>query len=104
MLAFRWESFLVSGTPAILFGTVTNHGGNSANPSWLSSWARRRAVVVSERMPAPGKRETSSRPLNEPELHSCAPGNAGLSTFNGLLITSSLKGSWTLTISLDRDP
>src|SRR5271165_4077092 len=26
---------------------ASHHGGNSANPSWLYSWARPRAVVVS---------------------------------------------------------
>ncbi len=31
-----------------------HHGGKSANPSWLYSWARPRAVVVSQRPPAPG--------------------------------------------------
>lgn len=31
-----------------------HHGGKSANPSWLYSWARPRAVVVSQRMPAVG--------------------------------------------------
>ncbi len=31
-----------------------HHGGKSANPSWLYSWARPRTVVVSQRPPAPG--------------------------------------------------
>jgi competence protein ComEC len=31
-----------------------HHGGKTANPSWLYSWARPRAVVVSQRMPARG--------------------------------------------------
>ncbi len=31
-----------------------HHGGRSANPPWLYSWAKPRAVVVSQRMPAPG--------------------------------------------------
>jgi competence protein ComEC len=31
-----------------------HHGGKSANPSWLYSWARPWAVIVSQRMPAPG--------------------------------------------------
>ncbi len=33
---------------------LTHHGGKTANPRWLYSWARPRAVVVSQRMPAPG--------------------------------------------------
>ncbi len=33
---------------------VPHHGGKSANPSWLYSWARPRTVVVSQRPPAPG--------------------------------------------------
>ena len=31
-----------------------HHGGKSDNPSWLYSWARPKAVIVSQRMPAPG--------------------------------------------------
>jgi len=31
-----------------------HHGGKTANPSWLYAWTRARAVVVSQRMPAPG--------------------------------------------------
>jgi competence protein ComEC len=31
-----------------------HHGGRTANPNWLYEWARPRAVVVSQRMPAPG--------------------------------------------------
>jgi competence protein ComEC len=31
-----------------------HHGGKTANPSWLYSWARPRAVAVSQRMPTPG--------------------------------------------------
>jgi hypothetical protein len=30
-----------------------HHGGESVNPSWLYSWARPRAVVVSQRPSAP---------------------------------------------------
>ncbi len=30
------------------------HGGKSANPFWLYSWARPKAVIVSQRMPAVG--------------------------------------------------
>ena len=33
---------------------LPHHGGKSANPSWLYSWARPRTVVVSQRPPAPG--------------------------------------------------
>ena len=31
-----------------------HHGGKTANPPWLYSWAQPRAVIVSQRMPAPG--------------------------------------------------
>src|SRR5208283_6122083 len=47
---------------------------------------------------------TPSPPLSEVGFPSCAPGNAEPSTFNGVWITSSLKGSWINTISLDREP
>src|SRR5271157_175373 len=32
-----------------------HHGGKSANPSWLYSWARPRAGIVSQRPPAQSK-------------------------------------------------
>ena len=38
-----------------------------------------------------------SRRLSEVGFQSCAPGNAGPSTFNGVRITSSPKGSWIIT-------
>ena len=43
----------------VVTGTVgaadlLRHGGRSANPSWLYSWARPRSVVVSQRPPALG--------------------------------------------------
>ncbi len=31
-----------------------HHGGKSANPPWLYSWALPRTVMVSQRMPTPG--------------------------------------------------
>src|SRR5271165_5974074 len=34
-----------------------HHGGKSANPSWLYAWARPRAVIVSQRMPAVGSND-----------------------------------------------
>ncbi|MGA2700107.1 MAG: alpha/beta fold hydrolase [Isosphaeraceae bacterium] len=50
-------SELVSGPqpePPIELMFSPHHGGKSANPSWLYSWARPRTVVVSQRPPAPG--------------------------------------------------
>ena len=40
--------------PSIELMFSPHHGGKSANPSWLYSWARPRTVVVSQRPPAPG--------------------------------------------------
>src|SRR5271166_811409 len=45
---FRWKLEIVCDRCA------PHHGGKSANPSWLYSWARPRTVVVSQRPPAPG--------------------------------------------------
>src|SRR5271166_2004717 len=45
---FRWPLEIVCDRCA------PHHGGKSANPSWLYSWARPRTVVVSQRPPAPG--------------------------------------------------
>ena len=50
-------SELVSGPqpdPPIELMFSPHHGGKSANPAWLYSWARPRTVVVSQRPPAPG--------------------------------------------------
>ena len=47
---------------------------------------------------------TPSRPWSEAEFPSCAPGNAGRFTFSGFRITSSRKGAWIVTISIDCDP
>ena len=50
-------SELVSGPqpdPSIELMFSPHHGGKSANPSWLYSWARPRTVVVSQRPTAPG--------------------------------------------------
>ncbi len=46
---------------------------------------------------------TPSSPSSEVEFYSFAPGNEGLSTFNGARIRSSRKGSWTKATYLDRD-
>ena len=40
--------------PPIDLMLAPHHGGKTANPSWLYSWASPRAVVVSQRPPAPG--------------------------------------------------
>ncbi|MGO9600161.1 MAG: ComEC/Rec2 family competence protein [Isosphaeraceae bacterium] len=40
--------------PAVDLMLAPHHGGKSANPSWLYSWARPKAVIVSQRMPAVG--------------------------------------------------
>ena len=47
-LLFRWLLLIVGAADLL------QHGGKSANPSWLYSWARPRTVVVSQRRPAPG--------------------------------------------------
>ena len=45
---FRWPLEIVCDRCA------PHHGGQSANPPWLYSWARPHADVVSPRPPAPG--------------------------------------------------
>jgi competence protein ComEC len=40
--------------PPIDLMLAPHHGGKTANPSWLYSWARPRAVIVSQRTPSPG--------------------------------------------------
>jgi competence protein ComEC len=40
--------------PPVDLMLAPHHGGKTANPSWLYSWARPRTVIVSQRMPAPG--------------------------------------------------
>ncbi len=47
---------------------------------------------------------TPLRPSSEAAFPSCAPGDAGPSIFDGARIISSPKGSWIITIRLDRDP
>jgi competence protein ComEC len=39
--------------PPVELMLAPHHGGRSANPAALYAWARPRAVVVSQRMPAP---------------------------------------------------
>ncbi len=50
-LLFIWLLLIAAAVGALC---VPHHGGKSANPSWLYSWARPRTVVVSQRPPAPG--------------------------------------------------
>ena len=50
------------------------------------------------------ERPTPSRLLSVRVLHSCARGSAGPSIYSGDRTGSSRKGSWIITISLDRDP
>ena len=47
-ILFRWPLATVGASDQL------HHGGKTANPSWLYSWAWPRAVVVSQRPPAPG--------------------------------------------------
>jgi hypothetical protein len=50
---------------------LPHHGGRSANPSWLYSWARPKTVVVSQRPPFPGTADALT-PLERsgvPALH-----------------------------------
>ena len=75
-----------------------HHGGKSANPSWLYSWARPRAVVVSQRPRSP-EQPTPCHQLSEVESPSCAPGSGEPSIFDGVLIASSLKDFWIETIA-----
>ena len=51
-ILFRWPLEIVCDRCS------PHHGGKSANPSWLYSWARPRTVVVSQRPPAPGTTDT----------------------------------------------
>ena len=51
---FRWPLSIVGGLCA------PHHGGKSANPSWLYSWAKPLAVVVSQRPSVSGTADALS--------------------------------------------
>ncbi len=94
----KWVATISSPSCPML---LPHHGGKTANPSWLYSWARPQTVVVSQRMPVLGTNdaltllERSGTPL-------LRTGNAGPRTFDGARITSSRKGSWITANTLDR--
>ena len=50
-IPFRWPLGAAGWVGAV---GAPHHGGKSANPSWLYSWAKPRTVVVSQRMPVLG--------------------------------------------------
>ena len=90
--------------PAVDLMLAPHHGGKTANTAMLYAWARPRTVIVSQRMPVPGTIDalTSLERSGIPLLRTWQRGADPLSS--GVTITSSRKGSWTLTINLDRDP
>ena len=93
----------VPADPPIDLMLAPHHGGKSANPAMalrLGQAPDRHRQPADARLP---EQPTPSRPLSEAGFPSCAPGNAGPSTFNGVRITSSRKGSWIITISLASD-
>ena len=75
----------------------------TANPPWLYSWARPKAVVISQRPPAPGKTDTLT-PLERSGIPLLRTWQCGAVHFQWGRITSSPEGTWIIMIGFDSGP